>query len=117
MSLARELTGLEAGIRTSPWPDHEHVRGYAVMMLPFSSGHLLGLRVFPQTDFGPYASVWHRDPAGAWSIYNDGRSLGGNGPRSCACGSGSPGDCSAWGSSASHSSARPGATRRWRRSA
>jgi hypothetical protein len=45
------------------------------MVLPFSSGHLLGLRVFPENDFAPYASVWHRTPDGAWSIYNDGLSL------------------------------------------
>ncbi|MCB0588840.1 MAG: hypothetical protein KDD06_26360 [Phaeodactylibacter sp.] len=45
------------------------------MMLPFSSGHLLGLRVFPQNDFAPYRSVWHCTPEGNWSIYNDGPSL------------------------------------------
>lgn len=45
------------------------------MILPFSSGHLLGLRVFPETDFAPYCSVWHCTPDGAWSIYNDGPSL------------------------------------------
>lgn len=36
---------------------------------------MLGLRVFPQNDFAPYKSVWHRTPAGDWSIYNDGPSL------------------------------------------
>jgi hypothetical protein len=46
------------------------------MVLPFSSGDLLGLRVWAQSDFGPYVSVWHRSPDGDWSIYSDGPSLG-----------------------------------------
>lgn len=55
----------------APWPDHEYVRGWGVMGLPFDSGHVLALRVFPQGSFGPYRTVWHRDPAGRWSIYAD----------------------------------------------
>lgn len=62
-------------MRPSRWTNHEHYRGYAVMSLPFSSGHQMGLRVFPENDFAPYASVWHRTPDGDWSIYNDGPSL------------------------------------------
>lgn len=75
MDLARELQEIEPRISTSPWSDYEHYRGYAVMSLPFSSGHQLGLRVFPENDFAPYTSVWHRTPEGEWSIYNDGPSL------------------------------------------
>ena len=75
MNLARKLRAIEPGARRAPWPGFEHSRGYAVMALPFSSGHLLGLRVFPETDFAPYHSVWHRTPQGDWSIYNDGPSL------------------------------------------
>lgn len=75
MNLASELQDIEPQVRPSPWADHEHYRGYAVMVLPFSSGHLLGLRVFPENDFAPYTSVWHRTPEGDWSIYNDGPSL------------------------------------------
>lgn len=45
------------------------------MAAPFNSGHVLALRVFPANDFAPYASVWHRTPAGAWSIYVDGPRL------------------------------------------
>jgi hypothetical protein len=45
------------------------------MVLPFSSGHLLALRVSPQNPFAPYVSVWHRPPEGEWSIYVDGPSL------------------------------------------
>jgi hypothetical protein len=51
---------------------HEHYRGYGVMALPFDSGHVLALRVMPENDFAPYASVWHRTPEGAWSMYVDG---------------------------------------------
>jgi hypothetical protein len=39
------------------------------------------LRVFAQTDFGPYRSLWHRDPAGAWTIYVDGVAVGEACPR------------------------------------
>ncbi len=39
--------------------------GYAVLGLPFRSGHLLALRRFPASSVGPaYTSVWHRDPYG-----------------------------------------------------
>ena len=55
----------------APWPDHEYVRGWGVFGLPFDSGHVLALRVFPQSSFGPYVTVWHRDPAGRWSIHVD----------------------------------------------
>jgi hypothetical protein len=72
MNLARELSTLEPRVGPSAWEGHEHVRGYGVMSLPFSSGHVLGLRVFPENDFAPYVTVWHRTPEGAWSIYVDG---------------------------------------------
>lgn len=75
MSLAQELQSIEPETAKSPWSGYEFVRGYAVMMLPFSSNHLLGLRVWPQNDFAPYVSVWHRNPNGQWSIYSDGFSL------------------------------------------
>ncbi|GAB3766025.1 hypothetical protein FB382_001967 [Nocardioides ginsengisegetis] len=55
----------------APWPDHEYVRGWGVFGLPFDSGHVLALRVFPQSSFGPYRTVWHRDPEGRWSIHAD----------------------------------------------
>ncbi|WP_406246423.1 hypothetical protein ACI7YT_14670 [Microbacterium sp. M] len=48
----------------------ERFSGYALMSLPFASGHVLGLRRFPVTSVGPgYTSVWSRTPAGAWTIY------------------------------------------------
>jgi hypothetical protein len=45
--------------------------GYAVMGLPFRSGHVLALRRFPASSVGPgYTSVWHRDPNGTWTFYS-----------------------------------------------
>ncbi len=69
MNLATELQSLRPEARPSPLAGFEHVRGYGVFGMPFSSGHVLALRVFPQNDFAPYTSLWHRTPEGAWSIY------------------------------------------------
>lgn len=74
-SLAAKAAAIESRVDESPWEDHEYVRGYGVMVLPFSSGHLLALRVSPQNPFAPYTSVWHRPPDGEWSIFVDGPSL------------------------------------------
>src|SRR5918992_3704570 len=42
------------------------------MGLPFRSGHVLGLRGIPVSSIGPgYRSVWHRDPDGRWTFYQD----------------------------------------------
>ena len=50
----------------------ERFSGYGVMGLPFRSGHVLGLRRFPASSIGPgYRSVWHRDPGGRWTFYQD----------------------------------------------
>jgi hypothetical protein len=65
----------------APWPGHEYVKGWGVFGLPFDSGHVLALRVFPENDFGPYRSLWHRDPEGRWSIYLDGPRLDTGCPR------------------------------------
>ena len=74
MDLARKARAIEPGTDTSPWSGHEHVLGYGALELPFSTGHLLGLRVWPQSDFTPWVSVWHRTPEGEWSIFSDGPS-------------------------------------------
>jgi hypothetical protein len=55
-----------------PWPDVEYVKGWGIFGVPFESGHVLALRVFPHSSFGPYRTVWHRDPEGSWSIHVDG---------------------------------------------
>lgn len=70
--LAAKLHDLPGGRDDPPWPDHEYVKGWGVMGLPFDSGHYLALRVFPENDFAPYKTVWHRDPQGRWSIFVDG---------------------------------------------
>lgn len=73
--LASSLRDLPVLQGEAPWPGYEYVRGWGVFGLPFDSGHVLALRVFPESDFGPYRTVWHRDPAGNWSIYVDGPRL------------------------------------------
>ncbi len=69
--LASELSDLPVRRGRFAWVDHEYVRGWGVFGLPFDSGHFLALRVFPDNDFAPYRTVWHRDPGGAWSIFAD----------------------------------------------
>lgn len=32
---------------------------------------MLALRVAPEGDFGPFRTIWHRDPLGRWSIHVD----------------------------------------------
>ena len=55
-----------------PPGSEERFFGYGVMGLPFRSGHVLGLRRFPASSIGPgYRSVWHRDPNGRWTFYQD----------------------------------------------
>jgi hypothetical protein len=57
---------------TLPAGDGERFSGYGVMGLPFRSGHILGLRRFPVSSIGPgYRSVWHREPSGRWTFYQD----------------------------------------------
>src|ERR1700722_13815023 len=68
----RELVAeLEASPRVPSGTD-ERFAGYGVMGLPFRSGHLLALRRFPASSVGPgYRSVWHRDPHGRWTFFQD----------------------------------------------
>ena len=73
--LSARLADLPAAPGRAPWPGHEYVRGCGVFGLPFDSGHVLGLRVFPHNDVAPYRALWQRDPGGHWSIYVDGPRL------------------------------------------
>ena len=51
-----------------PLGKEDQFAGYAVIGLPFRSGHVLALRRFPASSVGPgYTSVWHRSPAGDWT--------------------------------------------------
>ncbi|WP_169791284.1 hypothetical protein [Sandaracinus amylolyticus] len=69
--IAEELGALRAHVGPSPLAGYEHVSGFGVYALPFDSGHVLALRVFPDNDFAPYVTVWHRTPEGGWRIYYD----------------------------------------------
>ena len=75
LDLSSRLSQLPATRGRAPWPDHEYVKGWGVFGLPFDSGHVLALRVFPENDFSPYRTLWHRAPSGEWSIYVDGTRL------------------------------------------
>src|SRR5262247_3554783 len=75
LDLAAMLQGLPDVRGRAPWPGHEFVKGWGVFGLPFDSGHVLALRVFPHSTFGPYQTLWHRDPSGSWSIHVDGPAL------------------------------------------
>lgn len=71
IDLAAMLRDLPAVRGRAPWPGHEYVKGWGVFGLPFDSGHVLALRVFPENDFAPYSTIWHRDPEGRWAIFAD----------------------------------------------
>jgi hypothetical protein len=75
VDLAAKARGLDPEVGSSAWAGHEYGVGYGVLSLPFDSGHLLGLRAFPQNDFAPFVSLWHRPPGAGWAIYVDGPSL------------------------------------------
>jgi hypothetical protein len=80
-----DLRGLLSGIPEmkgrARGKNQEYVNGWGIFSLPFESGDVLALRVFPQNDFSPYRAVWHRDPRGRWAIYVDGARLDTSCPR------------------------------------
>lgn len=56
-----------------PAGDDERFTGYGVMGMPFAGGHYLALRDMVATSIGPaYRALWHRDPAGHWTIHTTG---------------------------------------------
>jgi hypothetical protein len=64
------IQGIERHASLPPGTE-DRFAGYAVIGLPFRSGHVLSLRRFPVSSVGPeYPSVWHRDPAGQWTFYS-----------------------------------------------
>ncbi|UJR84566.1 hypothetical protein [Sandaracinus amylolyticus] len=69
--IGEELGALRPHIGPSPLAGYEHMKGFGVFALPFDSGHVLAMRVFPDNDFAPYVTVWHRTPEGHWRIYYD----------------------------------------------
>ncbi|MFI7004917.1 hypothetical protein [Streptomyces sp. NPDC050145] len=72
IDLAARLSGPPVSGGSPPWPGYEYAKGWGVFGLPFDSGHVLALRVFPESSFGPYRTVWHGTPDGRWSIHVDG---------------------------------------------
>lgn len=70
MATARDLAADAETLAGLPPGPTERFLGYALMSLPFASGHVLGLRRFPITSVGPgYTSVWVRTPDDAWRIF------------------------------------------------
>jgi hypothetical protein len=57
---------------TIPSGNDERFSGYGIMGLTFDSGHVLALRRFVATSIGPaYTAIWHRNPQGVWTIYQN----------------------------------------------
>ena len=57
---------------TIPDGTGDRFSGYAVIGLPFSSGHVLAHRCFAASSLGTaYTSVWHRDPKGRWTFHQN----------------------------------------------
>jgi hypothetical protein len=53
-----------------PAGEGEWMSGYAVIGLPFASGHVLGLRRWTASSSGDqFTSIWHRSPAGRWTFF------------------------------------------------
>jgi hypothetical protein len=72
LDLASTLARMPEVRRPAPWAGYEYVKGWAVFGLPFDSGHVLALRVMPESSIAPYRSLYHRDPLGNWELYVDG---------------------------------------------
>jgi hypothetical protein len=67
----REIIGNIEKTASLPLGSADRFAGYAVIGLPFRSGHVLALRRFPASSLGPgYTSVRHRNPAGNWTFYS-----------------------------------------------
>lgn len=74
-SCGRATNNASQGKSLAAWKGHKWGQGWGVYALPFSSGHVLTLQVFPQNDFSPYVTIWHHDPQGTWSIYVHGPAM------------------------------------------
>jgi hypothetical protein len=69
------VRGIEHATRLPPG-SAERFRGYAVLGVSFTSGHVLAMRRFPASSVGPgYTSVWHRSPHGEWTMWVDAEPL------------------------------------------
>jgi hypothetical protein len=71
--VARLVAAMESEARV---PDgdgaEERFALYAVLGVPFASGHVLAMRRVPASPFGhAYTSVWLRDPEGRWVVVSE----------------------------------------------
>ncbi|SRR6266508_832294 len=71
-----DLRGLLAGcmprVSSSRWPGHEHMRELGCDEPSLLLGPHARPARLPESDFGPFVSVWHRAPDGRWSMHVDG---------------------------------------------
>ena len=68
---AREIIKSIEESASLPVGTGDRFSGYAVIGLPFRSGHVLAMRRFPASSIGAaYTSVWHRMPDGKWTFYS-----------------------------------------------
>jgi hypothetical protein len=54
IDLASTLGSRREAFGRASWPGYEYVMVWGVFGLPFVTGHVLALRVLPESDFGPY---------------------------------------------------------------
>jgi len=68
----RDWAELAEDTASLPPGNDERLFGYAVMGMPFSSGHYLAYRRFPASSIGPaYTALWLFRPDTGWTIYAD----------------------------------------------
>ncbi|MFL4476398.1 hypothetical protein ACIPVK_20570 [Paeniglutamicibacter sp. MACA_103] len=68
----RECARLSEATAELPPGTTERFSGYALMGMPFGSGHYLAYRRFPASSIGPgYHAAWLRRPDGRWTVYAD----------------------------------------------
>ncbi|MBP2414705.1 hypothetical protein JOF48_003504 [Arthrobacter stackebrandtii] len=68
----RDCAALAETTAALPPGTDERLSGYALMGMPFSSGHCLAFRRFPASSIGPaYAALWLFRPNAGWTIYAD----------------------------------------------
>jgi hypothetical protein len=68
----QDVAEAAAAASVDPSDPAENFFGYAVMGVPFESGHYLAFRNFPASSIGPgYRAVWLREPDGIWTIFAD----------------------------------------------
>jgi len=66
---ARELIRSVEESVSLPAGQGDRFAGYAVIGLPFQSGHVLAMRRFTASSIGSgYPSVWHRSPEGKMDL-------------------------------------------------